>query len=97
VRVSGSHVGCPWTAADQAVRNFKTVAEASEDSGHPDNEWVAVVAHELEWLAAELKALLEPSQDGRRLSVGVDSKADKKTGMVVDQAELLAIANSAMT
>src|SRR5439155_24452959 len=68
------------------VKVAQALAEAGEHARHPDHEGEAVVAHQLDWVTAELEALLEPSQDGRRLGLGQDSQADHEAGMVVDQA-----------
>src|ERR1700730_627854 len=64
----------------------QALAEAGEHSRHPDHEGEAVVAHQLDWVTAQLEALVEPSQDGRRLGLGQDSEPDHEAGMVVDQA-----------
>src|SRR5690348_6780447 len=56
------------------------LAEAGQDARHPAHKWHAVVAHQLERLAAELKALVEPAEDGRGQRLGMDPKADDETG-----------------
>src|SRR5256714_4595229 len=64
----------------------QALAEAGEHARHPDHEGEAVVAHQLERLTAQLEALVEPSQDRRRLGLGQDAQPDHEAGMVVDQA-----------
>jgi len=39
-------------------------AKQGEDSGHPKDEWLAVVAHQLQGSTAKLKAFVKPLQDG---------------------------------
>src|SRR6202048_5501953 len=68
------------------VEVAQALAEAGEHARHPDHEGEAVVAHQLDWVTAQLEAIVEPSQDGGRLGLGQDSEPDHEAGMVVDQA-----------
>ncbi len=64
----------------------EALAEAGKHTWHPDHEGHTVVAHQLEWVTAELEALVEPAQDGCRLGLGQDSQPDHEAGVVIDQA-----------
>src|SRR3989440_855643 len=68
------------------VEVAQALAEAGEHARHPDHEGEAVVTHQLEGVTAQLEALVEPSQDRRRLGLGQDAQPDHEAGMVVDQA-----------
>jgi hypothetical protein len=51
------------------VQLLEPLAKAREHVGPPGHEGLAVGAHQLQWLAAELETVLEPVQDGSRLAV----------------------------
>jgi len=67
------------------VQFLEALAEPGEDVGHPGDEGLTVVAHEVQRLPAELEALVKPLQDGRSLGVGVNSQADDEAGVVVHE------------
>src|SRR5258708_38518496 len=48
------------------VQLAQEFAKAGQDEGHADHGGLAVSTHELQRLAAELKAFLQPGQDGNR-------------------------------
>src|ERR1019366_4786443 len=68
------------------VQLLQPPAKAREHVGHPGDKGLAVVAHQLQGLAAELEAVLEPAQDRRRVEIRVDAQADYETRVVVDDA-----------
>src|SRR5919108_59814 len=69
------------------VQVAQPFAEAGEHVGHPDDEGLTVVAHQLQWPATELEALLQPDQDRSRRRLGKDTEANHEPGIVVDQAD----------
>src|SRR6266545_1628660 len=67
------------------MKLLKAFAETREQARQPADEWLAVVAHELQGLAAEFEAFIHPEHDGSRLFLGQDAQADDKSRVVVDQ------------
>src|SRR6267143_1545265 len=68
------------------VQVSKALAEHGQDTGHPDHERAAVVAHQLEGLTAELEALVEPGDDRGSFVLGQNAKHNHESRVVVDQA-----------
>src|SRR5216684_3258878 len=68
------------------VQVSQPLSEQRQHARHPDHERQSVVAHQLQWLTAELEAFIQPFQDGRRLGLGQDAKANYEARMVIDQS-----------
>lgn len=74
------------------------LANEGQDTGHPDDEGTAVVAHQLERCAAQLKAVAEPAQDRLGLRQGQHAQLRETgraqagqqgvEGMVVERIDL---------
>src|SRR5216684_1487910 len=68
------------------VQVSQPLSEQRQHARHPDHERQSVVAHQLQWLTAELEAFIQPFQDGRRPGLGQDAKANYEARMVIDQS-----------
>ena len=74
------------------VQLLKALAKSAQQPRHPAHEGLAVVAHHLEGLAADLEALIHPLQDRRQFGVQVQAEADQVPAMVRESQLITAVA-----